>query len=106
MASTKLSLTDLTFEPGTELDIDINLEDEPRSVVHGVVRLPDGNYAENAAVKLFAVDPVDQHLIPVCFAFTDQFGQFLFGIEDTTLQYKVKVFHYTPENALPTGTQA
>ncbi|CCO08548.1 hypothetical protein [Desulforamulus hydrothermalis] len=104
MAATKLSLTTLEIKPGTETDMNINLVEEVRACVHGVVRLPNGEYAENAVVKLFATDPVTGNLIPVAFAFTDQFGQFLFGIEDTSLEYKVKVFHYVPENPLPTGT--
>ncbi|SHJ70665.1 hypothetical protein [Tepidibacter formicigenes] len=104
MAATKLELIDLDLTPGTELDMDVNLQEEFRSVVHGVVRLPDGNYAENAAVKLFVVDETTNNLIPIAFAFTDEFGQFLFGIENPSLKYKVKVFHYVPENPLPEGT--
>lgn len=104
MAATKLSLNTLTLAPGTEAELNITLEEELRSVVHGVVRLPDGSYAQNAAVKLFVEDPATGNLVPMAFAFTDQFGQFLFGIEDTTLTYKIKVFHYVPENPLPTTT--
>lgn len=102
--ATKLSLTSVQVAPGTETDLNINLAPEFRSVIHGVVHLPDGSYAANAAVKLFAVDPVTENLIPVAFAFTDEFGQFLFGIDDPSLVYKIKVFHYVPENPLPTGT--
>jgi len=104
--ATQLHLETLSLTPGTEQDININLLPEERSVVHGIVRLPDGTPAQDAAVKLFYEDPNTGELIPVAFAFTDQLGQFLFGIENPLLTYRVKVFHYVPENAIPPGTGA
>ncbi len=48
-------------------------------------------------VKLFKTkDCCDCDVIPVTFAFTDECGQFLFGV-DSGVDYLVKVFFYKPE---------
>ena len=91
----KLERCDLCLEPNEEKDLDITLRPEKRAAIHGVVRFPDGSYAKNAVVKLF-VKKDKCKLIPVTFAFTDECGQFLFGVK-SGLDYVVKVFFYTPE---------
>lgn len=89
------------IRPNEEKDICVVLEEEPRSAIHGVVKFPNGKPVKNAVVKLFrkknpkeCCDTCD--LIPVTFAFTDDCGQFLFGVE-SRVDYVIKVFYYEPE---------
>lgn len=91
----KLERCDLCLDANEEKDLCITLKPEKRAAIHGVVRFPDGSYAKNAVVKLF-VKKDKCKLIPVTFAFTDECGQFLFGVK-SGLDYVVKVFFYTPE---------
>lgn len=83
--------------PNEEKDLEIVLEKEYRSAIHGVVLLPNGRPAEDALVKLFVKSRHnDCELIPVTFTFTDECGQFLFGVEPFK-EYVLKVFFYRPE---------
>lgn len=73
------------------------LTPENRAAIHGVVKFPNGKPVKNAVVKLFkkkCFNPCD--LTPVTFAFTDECGQFLFGVDSCT-DYVIKVFFYEPE---------
>jgi hypothetical protein len=89
------------IKPNEEKDICIILDEEDRAVIHGTVKFPNGKPAKGATVKLFkkkdfkdCCDTCD--LIPITFAFTDDCGQFLFGVEANT-DYVIKVFFYKPE---------
>lgn len=83
--------------PNEEKDLCIELMPERRAVIHGIVKFPDGCPVRGAAVKLFRKEGCNPcNLIPVTFAFTDECGQFLFGVE-SGVDYVIKVFFYIPE---------
>jgi hypothetical protein len=93
------------IKPNEEKDICIILEEEKRAVIHGVVKFPSGKPVKGATVKLFkkadykdCCDTCD--LIPITFTFTDECGQFLFGVE-SEVDYILKVFYYKPERPEP-----
>lgn len=94
------------IKPNEEKDICIELEREERAAIHGIVKFPSGKPVEGAVVKLFRKkDPKDCcdtcDLIPVTFTFTDECGQFLFGV-CSHVDYIIKVFFFKPEvPALP-----
>lgn len=94
-----------------EREIPVELEEEKGAAIHGVVKFPDHTPVKGAVVKLFKKVPHDQNhcdkhhcdLIPVTFSFTDECGQFLFGIpeEEMEFEYVVKVFFYKKECIKP-----
>lgn len=101
------------LKPNEERDLCIFLEEEKRAAIHGTVKFPNGKPVKGAVVKLFkkkdlpdfkdlkdAKDVKDFFdkcdLIPVTFTFTDDCGQFLFGVE-SYVDYVIKVFYYKPE---------
>ncbi|MDF2541200.1 MAG: hypothetical protein K0S47_918 [Herbinix sp.] len=97
------------LKPNEERDICLVLNEEKRAVIHGVVKFPSGKPAKNAVVKLFkkryykdCCDTCD--LIPVTFAFTDECGQFLFGVDSET-DYVLLAFYYRPEKPFPHATE-
>ena len=94
----KLKRTEVCLEPCEEKDLTLTLSPEHRSAIHGVVKFPNGCPVKNAVVKLF-VKKSDNccDLIPVTFTFTDDCGQFLFGVK-AGIKYLVKVFYYEPEH--------
>ena len=98
----KLKKTEvLKLEPNEEKDICLTLVPEDRAAIHGVVKFPGGAPVKNALVKLFVKKGSDCcELIPVTFAFTDDCGQFLFGVH-SKVEYVIKVFFYRPEKHKP-----
>lgn len=89
------------IKPNEEKDICIVLDEEKRAVIHGTVKLPSGKPVKGAAVKLFKkkdyMDFCDTcDLVPITFAFTDECGHFMFGV-DAEVDYIIKVFYYKPE---------
>lgn len=84
------------LKPNEERDIVICLEEENRAVIHGVVKFPGGCPVKNAVVKIFEKEDKCK-LKPITFAFTDDCGQFLFGV-DSCKDYVIKVFFYHPEH--------
>lgn len=97
----KLKRIDLSgkeqIKPNEEKDLCIELEKETRAAIHGIVKFPNGKPVHNAVVKLFIKKDCDPcKLIPVTFAFTDECGQFLFGVESCK-DYVIKVFFFKPE---------
>ena len=90
------------MKPNEEKDLCIELERENRAAIHGVVKFPSGKPVCGAVVKLFLTTNCDKpcekdcELIPVTFAFTDECGQFLFGV-DSCKNYVIKVFFFKPE---------
>lgn len=114
------------IKPNEEIDLCVVLEKEDRAAIHGVVKFPNGKPVEGAVVKLFKLkreyktyemknekkfdDKCDDRyekeydkchekeceLIPVTFTFTDECGQFLFGVESEK-DYVIKVFFFKPE---------
>lgn len=92
----KLKRIEVTLQPNEEKDLCIKLDHENRAAIHGVVKFPDNCPVKNALVKLFIKKKNYCDLIPVTFAFTDECGQFLFGV-DSCVDYVIKVFYYKPE---------
>jgi|GEM_PF-1416630 len=105
----KLMKKDVCLDPCEELDLELVLEEDCRAAIHGVVKLPNGCPVKDAVVKLFIKK--DEHcskkhddcckkddceLIPVTFTYTDECGQFLFGVKPDC-KYLIKVFYYIPE---------
>lgn len=85
------------LDENEELDKVLVLEKEDRAAIHGIVKFPNGKPVKNAIVKLFKKHCDDPcKLIPVTFAFTDECGQFLFGVKSKK-NYCVKVFFFKPE---------
>lgn len=112
------------LKPNEEKDVCIVLKEERRAAIHGTVKFPNGKPVKDAIVKLFKknsckgdfVFPLDKNmpmdmeefkkpwsdceLIPITFTFTDECGQFLFGV-DSYEDYVIKVFYYKPEKPCP-----
>lgn len=89
------------IKPNEEKDICLILKEEKRACIHGEVKFPSGKPAKGAVVKLFKKkyqkDCCDTcELIPITFTFTDECGQFLFGVEACE-DYVIKAFYYKPE---------
>jgi hypothetical protein len=89
------------IKPNEEKDIVIVLDKEKRAVIHGTVKFPSGKPVKDAVVKLFKKKDLKDccdtcELIPITFAFTDECGQFLFGV-DSEVDYIIKVFYYKQE---------
>lgn len=85
------------MKPNEEKDLCIVLAPENRAAIHGIVKFPNGKPVKNAVVKLFkkcSADPCD--LEPVTFTFTDECGQFLFGVP-SGIDFVIKVFFFKPE---------
>ena len=95
------------IKPNEEKDLCIELEIEDRAAIHGVVKFENGKPVCGAVVKLFLTKHCEKHcekdceLIPVTFAFTDECGQFLFGVESEK-DYVIKVFFFKPEKPIVT----
>ncbi len=82
--------------PNQEVDLDLKLKPEKRAAIHGTVKFPDGKPVKNAVVKLFRKGERKCDLKPVTFTFTDDCGQFLFGVK-AKREYVIKAFFYRPE---------
>lgn len=92
-----VKITKYSFVPmeNEQIDTTINLEEEVRSVIHGVVRDCRGKPVKDAVVKLLragGTDPCD--LIPITHTFTDDCGQFLFGPLTPCKKYVIKVWYF------------
>lgn len=100
----KLKRCDLSgdnqIKPNEEKDLVLVLRPEKRAAIHGVVKFPNGEPVEGAVVKLFKKKGKCD-LIPITFAFTDECGQFLFGVKSEK-DYVIKVFFYVKEH-MPHG---
>lgn len=95
----KLKRVDIELGENEEQDLNMILEPEDKAVIHGVVKFPNGNPVKGALVKLFKKGSGTYNLIPVTFTFTDEFGQFLFGVE-AEIELVIKVFYYEEEDRL------
>lgn len=82
-----------TPEKNEQLDVVIKVPQEPRSVIHGVVKNYKNEVVKDAVVKLFREkrkDPCD--LEPITHTFTDEWGHFLFGPLEPNQKYVIKVW--------------
>lgn len=86
------------LKPNEERDIEIKLRPETRAAIHGIVKFPNGMPVCGAVVKLFEKCGNDHcDLKPITFAFTDECGQFLFGVP-SGVDFVIKVFFFVPED--------
>jgi len=97
----KLSRIDLCgdhkIRENEEKELVIKLVPEKRAAIHGVVKFPGTNApVHNAVVKLFEKIGGCCDLKPITFTFTDECGQFLFGV-DSCKEYVIKIFFFEPE---------
>lgn len=95
----KLKRKDLApLKPNEEKDICLVLERENRAAIHGVVKFPNNKPVKDAVVKLFKKEKGNKcKLTPITFTFTDECGQFLFGVPSEE-DFVIKVFFYKPEH--------
>lgn len=83
------------FIPGENEEIEANIivPKETRSIIHGVVKHQDGKVIKDAIVRLFEVNyKKNQYLKPIANTFTDEDGEFLFGPLCTKRHYVMKVW--------------
>lgn len=81
-----------------QLDVVVNVPEDKRSVIHGIVTNCKHELIKDAVVKLFEViEKADwKDLRPITHTFTDEYGQFLFGPLCPGKKYAVKVwFNHT-----------
>lgn len=102
--ATNLIRYDFEMREREQLDIKIVMPRDERSVVHGVVYDKCGRLVKDAVVKLFEVGHKDHcekdgkiqkryEMKPVTHAFTDDYGQFLFGPLCPKKKYSIKVWY-------------
>lgn len=76
-----------------EIEANIIVPKETKSIIHGVVRYPDGKVIKDAIVRLFEVNYDNkQSLKSVSNSFTDEEGEFLFGTLCAEKHYVIKVW--------------
>lgn len=83
------------FIPGESEQIEANIivPKETRSIIHGVVRHCDGEVIKEAIVRLFEVNFKNKEsLSHVANTFTDEDGEFLFGPLCSKKHYVIKVW--------------
>jgi len=84
------------FTPGEneQIELVVKVPEEPRSIIHGIVKDDCDKVIENAVVKLFEQDnPCNPcSLKPITHTFTDKCGQFLFGPLMPNKHYVIKVW--------------
>ncbi len=69
------------IETGKQFDLDINLPEDDRNIIYGVIKDRCDNPVEDAVVKLIEIDyrKGEEVRKPVSHTFTDEYGQFVFG---------------------------
>lgn len=79
------------IEKGKQFDLEINLPEDNRNVIYGIVRDCYKEPIEDAVVKLIeVVDDCDRN--PVSHTFTDQNGEFVFGPLCPDKEYEVQIW--------------
>lgn len=83
-----------TPEKNEQLEALVKLPEEPRSIIHGIVKNHNNKLVKDAVVKLFELrNPSNPcSLKPITHTFTDECGQFLFGPLIPNKQYVIKVW--------------
>ena len=69
------------IEKGKQFDLDINLPEDERNVIFGIVKDECGDSVNDAVVKLIEIvyEKGEEVRKPVSHTFTDEYGQFVFG---------------------------
>ncbi len=84
------------LKPNEERDLEVVLVPETRALIHGTVQFPTGLPVEGAVVKLFKRTGDPCRLSPIGFTFTDDCGQFMFGVE-SGVDFVLKVLFFERE---------
>lgn len=89
-------LVKFDFSPreNEQIDIVVNVPEDKRSVIHGIVKSCENYIIKDAVVKLFEVieNCNCSDLKPLTHTFTDDCGQFLFGPLCPGKVYAIKVW--------------
>ncbi len=89
----ELKRIDLQIKDGELLNVNVKMNKEKRSVVHGVVVDEDNVPVEDAAAVLFKKECEDKcKLKPISYSFTDECGQFVFGPLEPDKDIVIKVW--------------
>ena len=72
---------DGVISSGKQYDLDINLPEDNRNVIYGIIKDSDGEPVQDAVVKLIEIvyDCDKEERRPVSHTFTDKEGEFVFG---------------------------
>ena len=79
------------IEKGKQFDLEINLPEDNRNVIFGVVKDCYGDPIEDAVVKLIEVVCEDDRR-PVSHTFTDKEGEFVFGPLCENKEYEIQIW--------------
>ena len=82
------------MQKGTQYDLDINLPEDNRDLIYGVIKDCYKEPVENAVVKLIEVccEFDKEERIPVSHTFTDKDGEFVFGPLCPHKDYEIQLF--------------
>ncbi len=75
-----------------QIEAIVKVPEEPRSVIHGIVKDHTGKIVKDAVVKLFELKHPPCNMKPLTHTFTDKCGQFLFGPLCPNKVYVIKVW--------------
>ena len=82
------------IEAGKQFDIEINLPEDNRNVIYGVIKDCYGDPVKDAVVKLIEIDYEKGEEVrkPVSHTFTDEYGEFVFGPLCPDRKYAIDVW--------------
>ena len=82
------------IESGKQFDIEINLPEDKRNVIFGVIKDCYNEPAKDAVVKLIEIDYEKGEEVrkPVSHTFTDEYGEFVFGPLCPDRKYAIDVW--------------
>lgn len=82
------------IEKGKQFDIEINLPEDERNVIYGVIKDCYHDPVRDAVVKLIEIDCEKGEEIrkPVSHTFTDEYGEFVFGPLCPDKKYAIDVW--------------
>ena len=81
-------------EAGKQFDIEINLPEDNRRVIFGIIKDSHKEYVKDAVVKLVevATDKYGKRRLPVAHTFTNEYGEFVFGPLCADKEYSIDVW--------------
>jgi len=90
---TEKNLYQFSVEPNEQKEVILKVKRETRGLLRGVIVDECGNPLKDAAVKLLELPEIKGGaLIPLTHAFTDEYGQFMFGPLCCNKRYAIKVW--------------
>ncbi|MEJ8552905.1 carboxypeptidase-like regulatory domain-containing protein [Tepidibacter sp. Z1-5] len=75
-----------------QIDAVIKVGEEKRGIIHGIVKDSKDKIVKDAVVELFEIVSPPRSLKSLTYAFTDEYGEFLFGPLSPNKNYVVKVW--------------